>query len=376
MPYSLYIHLPFCRKKCHYCGFNSITGGNDSIGAYAKAASCEIYMRSHGIFDGKPGSVYIGGGTPSLVPVEAIKIILEKNMPVSGIECSIEANPESVEDSWLKNILTLGINRISIGIQSLDDVLLNRLGRIHNASQARESVYKARHAGFNNISVDLIFGVPGQTMDMWTRTLRDVIDLKPDHISCYSLSIEEDSKYFEMIHNKKIQLPTSDDISDMYIFMYDFLEMNGLKNYEISNFARPGYECFHNISYWNFSPYLGIGLSAHSFDGTIRRWNESDIKRYIKTCFDSNDPVAGYEIPDQAEKTMEFIMLSLRTKNGLSMNRLNKTYPSKCAEFDIKITSLIASGFLEKRHGNIVRLTKNGIIIADEIITEVVSVFQ
>ena len=373
MSYGLYIHIPFCRKKCPYCNFASIAGNESILPEYAEAVSSELQMRCTGTFEGYPKSVYIGGGTPSIVPVTSIKMILSRFLPLSDIECTIEANPESTDESWLGGVFDLGVNRISIGVQSLDDTILSGLGRIHTAHEARKAVLLARSAGFRNISVDLMFGIPGQTMALWKKTLEDVLDLKPDHVSCYSLSIEEDSGFFEMRRNKDLCLPGPGETSDMYLYMSELLEEHGLERYEISNFARPGYECLHNSAYWNFIPYLGIGASAHSFDGTIRRWNESEPVKYIELCRAHSDPVYGSETIDDYKRIIETVMLSLRTRNGLSVDRISAMYPFQLKQPGNKIDMLVEAGFLERCDENNVRLSTKGVVISDEIITEIVS---
>jgi len=372
MSYGLYIHIPFCRKKCPYCSFVSITGNESIIPAYAEAVSRELQMRCTGTFEGNPFSVYIGGGTPSIAPVASIKKILSRFLPLSDVECTIEVNPESTDESWLGGVFDLGVNRISIGVQSLDDTILSGLGRIHTAHEARKAVLLARSAGFRNISVDLMFGVSGQTMALWKKTLGDVLDLKPDHVSCYSLSIEEDSGFFEMRRNKETCLPCPDETSDMYMYMSELLADHGLKRYELSNFARPGFECIHNSAYWNFTPYLGAGASAHSFDGTVRRWNEPDPVKYIELCNTQSDPVYGSETLDDDKRIIETVMLSLRTRNGLSADWLSSIY-SRLKNIGNKIDMLVEAGFLERCEFDNVRLSTKGVVISDEIFAEIVS---
>ena len=291
MSYSLYIHLPFCKKKCPYCSFTSITGAEKVMEQYADAVALEIKRRKREVYGGIPATIYIGGGTPSLVSSGYIKnIVREFTHDIIGKngtfhEFTVEANPESIKERWLDGVLGAGANRISIGIQSLDNGILSRLGRIHDVKQAVLSVSDSRRAGFENISVDLMFGVPGQTIEIWKRTVEGVLALKPEHISAYSLNVEEDTEYYWMMQNEGLFIPEPAETADMYILMCEMFEKEGLLRYEISNFARAGCECSHNQSYWNFSHYLGVGASAHSFYGNIRSWNENDPLQYMKRCF-------------------------------------------------------------------------------------------
>jgi oxygen-independent coproporphyrinogen-3 oxidase len=373
MSYGLYIHIPFCRRKCPYCGFASITAGDEMTVRYAEAVALELQRRCTGIFGGYPHSIYIGGGTPSIMPASCLKTIIERFLPVTDVEFTAEANPESLDDSWLAGIRELGVNRISIGVQSLDDSILKTLGRIHTSRQARESVHRAHRAGFNAISVDLMFGVPGQTMGIWQETLDGVLDLQPDHISCYSLNVEEDTIYFDKVRNHELFLPDPAAVSEMYVYMTELLEKNGLLRYEISNFAHPGYECRHNQGYWDFTPYLGVGASAHSFDGSTRSWNESNPEIYIDSSVTRGDTISGYEVLEGNKKILELVMLALRTRDGLSLDHIISLYPAAEEKLRKKIHEIMPGGFLEEYKKEHVRLTTRGVIISDEIISEIVS---
>ena len=373
MPYGLYIHLPFCRSKCPYCNFKSITGREDIIDSYTDAAAFEIKHRSIGIFSGAPQTVYIGGGTPSLVPAHAIKKIIQNTSIDSICEFTVEANPESITGQWLDGILEAGANRISIGVQSLDDGILRNLGRLHNTKQAVSAVESSRKAGFTGISVDLMFGVPGQTMSLWKRTLEGILELQPEHISGYSLSVEEDTIFYRMKHDEGLDIPKPGKTADMYGVMNEMLENEGLLRYEISNFARPGHECKHNMRYWNFTPYLGIGSSAHTFDGNIRSWNEPDAVKYIKNCFGRNESITGNEVINTQKRAIETVMLSLRTVNGLDILEIEGLSSETLKALTNKLATFTESGFLITNNDGRVVLTDKGIVLADEIITDVVS---
>ncbi|MCE5251927.1 radical SAM family heme chaperone HemW [bacterium] len=370
MAYGLYIHIPFCRSKCPYCGFTSIVDAGSLVKPYAEAVARELTMRCTGVFDGLPRTVYIGGGTPSIVPVSCIRTIMERFLPLQAVECTIEANPESLDRQWLDGILELGVNRISIGVQSFDDGILAALGRIHSAQQARDAVHMARQAGFANISVDLMFGVPGQTMARWKETLNSAVELQPHHISCYSLSLEEDTPYFKRMRSRKIRIPGSAATAEMYCKMVDLFERQGFNRYEISNFSLPGFECLHNRGYWDFSPYLGVGASAHSFDGSMRWWNMTDPGTYCERCLSMEDPGAGAEELDEEKRMLESVMLGLRTRDGISPGAVISALHDRTPIFRKKIHEFVAAGFLEESGSDRIRFTTRGALVSDEIIAD------
>lgn len=375
MTYGLYIHLPFCKSKCPYCSFASVTTSDiNIIEEYAGAVAFELLHRHRGIFEGNPKTVYIGGGTPSLIPAFLIQNIVQDISCSPLQEFTIEANPESIDEQWLDDVLEAGTNRISIGVQSLDDEILTTLGRFHDTKHAMESIVLVRKAGFTNVSVDLIFGVPGQTMNTWKQTLARILELEPDHVSGYCLSVEEDTVFYKMASSGGLQIPNQEETADMYCVMCELLDKSGLLRYEISNFARAGYECKHNMGYWTFTPYLGIGSSAHSYDGKVRSWNESDPVSYIDDCVIKGEATSGYEVIDERTHIFETVMLSLRTVNGLDMRQISVTDTDTGNKLDNKIHDLTESGFLTvNKKGHIV-LTNRGAVLSNEIIAEIVCV--
>jgi oxygen-independent coproporphyrinogen-3 oxidase len=369
MPYGLYIHLPFCRRKCPYCGFASITGAEDLMGEYAHAVARELELRRNRVFSGAPQTIYIGGGTPSIVPAPLIGSVIG-HMADPAVEFTVEANPESATAEWLDGILDAGANRLSIGVQALDDRLLAALGRLHTADQAKSAVKLARKKGFGNISADLMFGIPGQTCEQWERTIEGVLSLEIEHISSYSLGVEEDTPYFELSKRGGLDVPDPSETADMYVMMAETLERNGFLRYEISNFARPGFECRHNMGYWNFTPYLGIGSGAHSFDGAVRRWNISEPERYMEACGTGKDPVAGAEEIGSKKHALEHLMLALRTAEGLHIEEFLSRSPAERSGMLAKVGDFTRKGFLEARGNGRIALTVRGAMIADEILIE------
>lgn len=370
MPHGLYIHWPFCRRKCPYCAFVSYPDAGASAGRYAEALRREMQVRANGVFSGPPATIYLGGGTPSLIPAEIIAPMLGDISFGEECECSIEANPDSLSESWLHAIRRAGVNRLSIGVQATDDTLLAALGRIHSAERAEWAVRAAQKTSFTAISIDLMFGIPGQTMRHWRETLDRVLSWNIGHISAYSLGIEEDTPFFRQAELSGLSLPDASETADMYALMTERLREHGFRRYEISNFALPGQECRHNQGYWNFTPYLGIGASAHSFDGGGRFWNEPGLERYIERCFSGESPVTGYEPLDAPRRAIEELMLGLRTEEGLPLERYLTKYPGERGRIESRVAL-----FLHERvtaltpEGNLI-LTDSGAMIADEIIAE------
>jgi oxygen-independent coproporphyrinogen III oxidase len=370
MSYGLYMHLPFCRKKCSYCGFISFPHMEDRMEMYALSAARELELRCRGVFSGNPQTVYIGGGTPSAVPARLIAVIMRDVVISADGEYTVEANPESIAEPWLEDMLALGANRLSIGVQALDDRLLENLGRLHTASQARTAVKTARVSGFRNLSIDLMFGIPGQTLESWKQTIEEAISLEVEHISAYSLGVEEDTPFFELSRLGGLSVPDSSETADMYLFLSEELECHGFSRYEISNFALPNHECSHNRGYWNFSPYLGIGVSAHSFDGAVRRWNTSDISAYIERCGSNRLPTYEEEIIDTHARALETLLLSLRTVEGLDMDAFLARFPVNAENIRDKIVKYIRERLMERNGGGYVRLTGRGMLISDDIMGE------
>lgn len=373
MPFGLYIHVPFCRTKCPYCGFSSVPGTESLFDSYANAASLEITRRMQGTYAGTPDTMYIGGGTPSLFSPDLIQRLVKHAIADFSGEFTIEANPDSISEAWLDGILETGANRLSIGVQSLDDTILRNLGRIHTSDEAVRSVSLAKATGFSTISVDLMFGVPGQSLRVWRQTIEDVLALEPDHLSCYSLGIEDDTEYFRRFEDGDLIIPGAGETTDMYLLMVEFLENNGFVQYETSNFARCGHECRHNQLYWNFTPYLGIGASAHSFDGAVRSWNVVSPGEYIERILRGIPATESRETIDAEKRLIETVMLSLRTKSGLALNTLRNMSRGKKRSVATKIDALAAAGYLNTAENDVVKLTPTGFAIADEIITELLA---
>lgn len=365
---GLYLHIPFCVSKCAYCDFYSIQAGEETIfNEYVKALSRHLFESGPSAPGMMVDTVYFGGGTPSLLGLKRLTGLLgdvQKAFRVSpNAEITLEANPDSADKTLLKKLRKAGFNRLSLGIQSTDDAQLKALGRIHTARQARDAFAAARDAGFDNISVDLMYGLPGQTAEAWEETLRDVRALAPEHISCYGLKLEEGTK----MHVSGTKLPEDEFCADLYLLAVDFLEAAGYAQYEISNFAKPSRQSRHNMKYWTLEPYLGLGPGAHS-DFAGRRWAYvRDLKGYVDGVLLGEDMLAEMEKIPEAERAGEYIMLGLRTAHGISGNEYARRYRLDFSPIE-RLLERLSAEELARREGDRWRLTPKGFLVSNRII--------
>jgi oxygen-independent coproporphyrinogen-3 oxidase len=348
---GLYVHIPFCRRKCLYCDFSSYTGAEHLFPAYTTAL-CQQIADQGGMLC-KPGvdTVYIGGGTPSILPVsllERILVSLADSFAIAeGAEISIEANPGTVTQEQLLQLNSLGINRLSFGVQSFNAELLAALGRIHTAADGMEAVEYAYAAGFNNVSIDLMYGLPGQTAAGFARELKTAAALNTAHISVYGLKLEAGTPLAEAYDQGRLAMPDEAEEEAMYDIMTDYLPGQGLRRYEISNFARPGMECRHNLKYWQYRPYLGLGTAAHSFLNRQRTSSTTDIQEYIAAVSAGRSPVVMRESINRGDAMAEFIFLALRTAHGMSFTDFTRHFAVQFYEqFGIIMEELRSQGLL------------------------------
>jgi oxygen-independent coproporphyrinogen-3 oxidase len=363
---SLYIHIPFCRKKCLYCDFYSI--------AYQKGlASCYIDILCEQIraLDNQFETIYIGGGTPTVLDTQLWEKLLSSLEPGSKKvrEFSLEANPESLDQNKLKLFRKKSVNRISIGVQSLDDSKLKKLGRIHSAKQAIESVYLAKNKGFNNINIDLIFGVWGQSLDAWKKEARQALKLPIKHISLYSLTTEAGTPVFRKIKQRVIKPLDEKIIVQMYKFNRDYFPKQGFFQYEVSNFANKGYQCWHNLNYWENKQYLGLGPSAVSYTAGIRQKRISNIGEYINR---KNNGIISRERLSSVQRAKETAALKIRTKEGIGFSWFKKRTGMDFERLEGgEIKDLLAKGLISytRKHGRIqgVCLTDKGFLFSDSV---------
>ena len=321
--FGLYLHIPFCQQKCLYCDFASYAQSEHLFDVYTTALCQQIAEQGGMLCKPLIDTVYIGGGTPSILPVplmEKILASLTANFTIQAdAEISMEANPGTVTKEQFIALKSLGINRLSFGVQSLNDKLLANLGRIHRTAESLAAIEYALSAGFAEISIDLMYGLPGQTYDGFARELEQAVALSTNHLSIYGLKLEEGTPLATAFTQGKLTLPDEAEEEAMYDLMTDFLPKQGLQRYEISNFARPGKECRHNLKYWYYEPYLGLGCAAHSFLQGERISQVTGIEEYIRAITTGSSPIAMRETLTQNESMAEYIFLALRTIQGMEL---------------------------------------------------------
>jgi len=368
---ALYVHIPFCDHKCIYCDFYSIIT-TDNINPFLKSLKEEINHYSEIFSSGRNfTSIYFGGGTPSLMKPSYISDIinhLKKKFAVSGdAEITLETNPGTVDKSELRGFLDAGINRLSVGIQSFHNDDLKFLTRIHDAETAVQTIFDADESGFNNISLDLIFNLPGQTKQKWAENLMKAISLPITHLSAYSLILERGTILNKMVLDKKVVLQDEDHDADLYEYTMDFLEGRNFIQYEVSNFCLKGYECRHNNAYWRYKDYLSFGTSAHSFMDGKRWWNYSSLKRYINEVTTTGQAAAGSETVNGVKQLNEYVMLALRS-SGLNLQEFKEIFGGNWIKDKYDYFNELKNQHLLNIDDHFIRLTKKGYALCDEIL--------
>ena len=371
---ALYIHIPFCDHKCIYCDFYSIIT-NDNIAAFLQSLEKEIIFYSNRYArDRLFTSVYFGGGTPSLMEpdyLEQILLLIKKYLSIlHEAEITMETNPGTVDKKKLEFFKNVGINRISIGIQSFDETDLKFLTRIHNRETAIRTVLDAKETGYDNISIDLIFNLPGQTKEKWLLNLREAIRLPIQHISAYSLILERGTILNKMVLDGKVKIQDEDHDADLYKTTIDFLTENGFYQYEVSNFTKPGYECMHNNSYWHYHEYLGLGTSSHSFIDGTRFWNYSSLKRYICEVEKNGNAISGNEKLTPEETHEEYVMLSLRS-SGIDVNNYKENFGDAWLNKNYSYFLKLENEKLVLLEDDKIKFTKSGYAVCDEILKNI-----
>lgn len=371
---GIYVHIPFCVKKCNYCDFYSIRWDEKLEKTFVECAVKEIKMYKEYGEKYSVDTIYIGGGTPSIIKDNSIYLIINeiyKSFKVDdNTELSIEANPKNINKEKLENYRGFNINRISIGIQSLNDTVLKTIGRIHDKEDAIKSIMIAQDLGFTNINSDIMFNIPGQTISNVLSTISKIIELEVPHISFYSLKVEENTPFFYMVNNNQIKMPEEAIEREMYYAGRGEMGKNNIYQYEISNFAKIGYECKHNIKYWMHEPYIGIGPAAHSYINECRYNNIANINKYFKCILNDEQAIINKETIDYKEKMFEYIILRLRMKQGFYLSDFNKTF--KVDFFDIYkdiLKELLDFKLIEISKDNI-RLTQRGIDVSNYVFTK------
>lgn len=415
MELGIYVHIPFCVKKCDYCDFISYSNCFDMQEKYVEKLLEEIEENKNLLRNNFISTIYIGGGTPSAINPELIKKILNKIYDVAGIEIeknkgtsnggkkvigneipdkkekieiTIEVNPGTTTKNNLQMYKNCGINRLSIGLQSTDDDILKKIGRIHNYEQFLDTYKWAEEAGFENINVDLMLGLPGQDIGILKNSLENVVNLKPEpkHISVYSLIVEENTKIEQRIDSGELSLPDDEEERRQYHYMKNFLELNGYKHYEISNFAKPGFESKHNMNCWEQKQYVGFGVAAHSYVNGVRYANTTDLKEYLnvensmKNEFEDNSKnKTGFatiktieETQDKLDMEKEFMILGLRKLDGVSISKFEQKFgENPIYLFRNELQKLVEEDLLEVDLDDI-KLTSKGLDLANLVWEEFV----
>ncbi len=367
---GIYVHIPFCKQKCYYCDFLSFAKCNSKIDAYIRALIAEIEKNKNE--DVQVSTIYIGGGTPSIICEDYIEQIIEtlkNNFNIlKNAEITIEVNPGTVNEEKLQKYKNIGINRLSIGLQSTNDRILKEIGRIHNYEQFVKNYKLARKIGFNNINVDLMLALPNQTIQNLKESIEKIVELNPEHISVYSLILEENTVLEKLVKNGDLKLPSDDTERDMYWYVKNKLEEVGYKHYEISNFAKPNYESKHNVNCWKQMEYLGFGLGAHSYYEDKRYSNTSILDEYIK----GENHVQIHEIQNLEDKQKEYMMLGLRKIDGVKISEFkNKFVQNPIYIFRKELEKLEQEGLISIDLDEI-KLTNKGIDLANLVWEEFV----
>ena len=371
LPLGLYIHIPFCEQKCKYCDFYSLPHSEELMESYTKAICAHLkeiapQAKAHSV-----DTIYFGGGTPTFLGVKPLKTILAAIMKHYNVakdaEITFEANPDSAGDfKALRALRRAGFNRISLGMQSAVDGELQAVGRIHTAQQVSAAVEAARKAKLKNLSLDLIYGLPDQTPESFRTSLETAVSLNPEHISCYGLKLEEGTPLYRA--QETLDLADDDQQADMYLFAVEFLKQHGYLQYEISNFAKAGFESRHNKKYWTLSEYAGFGPGAHSDFGGVRYSFDRDIRAYIDaTLHGGRMPVESEDLPDWTRDT-EYIMLRLRTTEGLDPRYFEKTFRRHFSIFLPLLEKYRAAGWAEQTAQGFWHLTPQGFLLSNTLI--------
>lgn len=371
---GLYIHVPFCKSKCYYCDFNSFAGMEEFVPGYFDVLKREVYLYSKELRNHSIKTIFIGGGTPSLVDADYLHQLLEtcrENLNIENdAEVTMESNPGTLSAEKLAAYKVMGINRLSIGLQAWQNSILKDLGRIHRIEEFLENIRLARGIGFNNINVDLIFGIPGQKLQDWEETLKEVTGLNVAHLSCYSLKIEEGTVYGKRLDSGEL-VPVEDELDrEMYYMTISNLQKKGFRHYEISNFARSGFECRHNLVYWKAEPYIGMGAGAHSYFKDRRYNNIYNIEGYIAAVQRQEIPVENIQEIGRNEQMSEFVILGLRLTDGISAEEFKLRFDYDLyRQYGKQIEGLLNRSLLEQT-GERIRLTRLGLDLANQVFME------
>lgn len=369
---GIYLHIPFCKRRCIYCDFFSTTC-SEKTSEYVQALCQELKMRKDYLEGENIETIYLGGGTPSQLSQEELKILFTQIYNIYNVkeeaEITLEANPDDLTSDYINQLRQLPINRLSIGIQTFHEDTLQLLHRRHTGRQAIEAYHRCREAGFHNISIDLMYGLPGETSERWEQDLKQAIELHPEHISAYHLIYEEGTTLWKLKEQHRVE-ETNEDLS-LHFFhtLINTLNEAGYEHYEISNFSLPGFHSRHNSSYWTGKNYVGCGPSAHSFNGTSRQWNIASLDEYMNGI-SKGAPIFEIEELDLYTRYNDFVITSIRTRWGMPLSFLKSNYGDKLYHYCLRMAkSHMEQGLLEIKD-NTLRLTSKGIFVSDGIMSD------
>lgn len=369
-PFALYVHIPFCSEKCNYCDFYSERYSHSALEGFYQGIQREIELYTNLIERPVLKTIYIGGGTPSLIKPAYLVGLIEKirqHFDLAMVEeISIEVNPGSITKDKLLKYKEAGINRISLGVQSFNDNELNFLGRKHTVGQALEAVELLQRV-FQNYNLDLIFAIPGQSLKSWQETLKQVLSFQPPHLSIYNLQIEKGTPLANMLEEGEIKVVDDTLDAEMYLLARELFNLHDFKQYEISNFSRKGFDSIHNQIYWHYQPYLGIGPAAVSFDGRIRFANKADLPKYINNLTNSVLPVENIERLSIKEQISEMIFMGLRLTDGISLAEFTDRFTVDLLKlYQLEIEDCLSKGLIEIKDKHI-RLSEKGLLLGNEV---------
>lgn len=372
---GLYIHIPFCKRKCYYCDFNSYSDMEYLIPDYIKALKKEMEYYKGLLEARRVISIYIGGGTPTILTCAQLSEVVTSAVSMLSnwskeLEITVEANPDTLSDKKLGVLKEIGVNRLSLGLQAYQLQLLERLGRFVSPKEFEWGFFSAREKGFSNINVDLIFGLPGQTLAHWEETLMKVIELKPEHISAYSLKIEKGTRLYDEYKRGNLELPDDESEREMYYIAKGLLTAGNYDHYEISNFAIRGYKCNHNLLYWKNREYIGLGAGAHSHFKNERYYNEENPRKYIRLINKGEIPVKGKETVTSSIEVAETLLMNLRLISGVNKLEFYRRFGYGINDiYGQRIESLKSKGLIEETEDHIM-LTPLGLDLANEVFIE------
>lgn len=371
MVQAAYIHIPFCVHICHYCDFNKVFIKGQPVDDYLKALQVEMERTIQQSNDNELKTVFVGGGTPTSLSQEQLKTLLttiRNTLPIRhDAEITFEANPGDLTEDKLMVLREGGVNRLSLGVQSFDEQLLKKIGRTHQVEDVYQTVENAKKSGFQNISIDLMYGLPGQTLESFVHSLQETFRLNIQHVSSYSLIVEPKTVFYNLMRKGKLHLPSEDDDAKMYETLLQLTKQNGFHQYEISNFAKRGFESKHNLTYWNNEEYYGFGAGAHSYVDGVRKSNIGPVNHYIQQIKDGKLPILEETTLTLTEKMEEEMFLGLRKTEGVSIENFQEKFKQNPLQlFSEQLKSLKNKGLIDISSGNI-KLTKKGMFLGNEV---------